>query len=419
MKSGKQTKFIWIFLINLLCCHFLQAQETEGLFLKDWKSNCTVWFKHTFTEDSVTWSGACENNLASGYGTMKGFTKGLQTSSYIGEMQNGKPHGKGLFTMGNNRKLEGNFSNGEPLFLSDECLKHLNKNSISETDSSEIYVGDNNLKQLYYHAVVPEGKIKGAVVLMPGTWETTEHLISSTQTLCELAYKNDLAVIALSINQRLTLTDAIVSVMNTMIGDAILKYSIPKDKIVIGGWSMGGLFSLRYTELANQDATKTVIHPAAVFSCDGPSDLINIYNKFQMKLRKYPDNSEAAYGIKDLEKYCGGSPDLVQEKYIYYSSFTYSKPDGGNAKYLIHTPVRIYNDLDANWWMENRGLDMYYMNGLDQTAMIQLLNDMGNKKAEFINSYQKGYRIEGNRHPHSWSIVEPVDCMKWILDVLK
>ncbi|MBL0339898.1 MAG: hypothetical protein IPP71_02680 [Bacteroidetes bacterium] len=62
---------------------------------------------------------------------------------------------------------------------------------------------------------------------------------------------------------------------------------------------------------------------------------------------------------------------------------------------------------------------MYYMNGLDQTAMIQLLNDMGNKKAEFINSYQKGYRIEGNRHPHSWSIVEPVECMNWILDVLK
>jgi len=34
---------------------------------------------------------------------------------------------------------------------------------------------------------------------------------------------------------------------------------------------------------------------------------------------------------------------------------------------------------------------MYYMNGLNQTAMIQLLNDSGNKKAEFINAYQKGY----------------------------
>jgi hypothetical protein len=182
---------------------------------------------------------------------------------------------------------------------------------------------------------------------------------------------------------------------------------------------MGGLFSLRYTELANQDSTKTVVEPAAVFSCDGPSDLENIYNMFQMKLKKYPDNSEAAYGINELKKYCGGTPENVVEKYRYFSSFSHSLDDGGNAKYLISTPVRIYNDLDANWWMKNRGLDMYYMNGLDQTAMIQMLNDMGNNKAEFINAYQKGYRIEGNRHPHSWSIVEPVDCMKWILEILK
>jgi hypothetical protein len=61
---------------------------------------------------------------------------------------------------------------------------------------------------------------------------------------------------------------------------------------------------------------------------------------------------------------------------------------------------------------------MYDMNALDQSAMILLLNDMGNKKAEFINAYGKGYRIEGNRHPHSWSIVEPIGTINWILKCL-
>lgn len=61
---------------------------------------------------------------------------------------------------------------------------------------------------------------------------------------------------------------------------------------------------------------------------------------------------------------------------------------------------------------------MYGMNAPDQSAMILLLNDMGNQKAEFINASGKGYRIEGNRHPHSWSIAEPGDCMTWILDCL-
>lgn len=403
----------------LLRCLPLFSQDTEGSFLKDARTGCVVWFKIGFSEDSVTWSGSCTQGKAAGSGTMTGFTKGKKTSEYTGTMLNGKPNGPGVFTYGNNRRLEGNFSNGEPLFLKEECLKHLHKNIISESDSAGMYVGDNNQKQLYYHALIPDGKIQGALLLMPGTWETTEHLISSTQKLCELAYENHLAVLVLSINQRLALTDPTVALMNAMIRDGVERYHIPADKTVIGGWSMGGLFSLRYTELAYQDSTRTAVKPAAVFSCDGPCDLENIYRMFEMKLKKFPDNGEAAYGCNELKKYCGGSPDEVAEQYRYFSCYSHAMADGGNAKYLLKTPVRIYNDVDVNWWMDNRGLDMYSMNALDQTAMILLLNESGNKRASFINAFQKGYRIEGNRHPHSWSIVEPADCMAWILECIK
>jgi hypothetical protein len=89
--------------------------------------------------------------------------------------------------------------------------------------------------------------------------------------------------------------------------------------------------------------------------------------------------------------------------------------DGGNAKFLKETPIRVYCDVDPIWWMNNRGVDMYDMNALDQSAMILLLNEMGNKNAEFINAYGKGYRLEGNRHPHSWSILEPEGLIKWAL----
>lgn len=407
-----QSLLVFIFLTVVT-----NAQDSEGNFLKDNKTGCTVWFKRGFAEDSVCWSGSCKNGLASGNGQMFGFTHGKQTYSYTGEMQEGKAHGKGLFIFGNNRKLEGNFSHGEPLFLGKNYLKHLQKQLVSDSDSSNVYVSDNNKKQLYYHALVPQGKIKGALILLPGTWETTEHLISSTRTLHELAFKQNFIMLSLSINQRITLTEEIVITMNRMISDAITRYSIPKDKIVLGGWSMGGLFSLRYTELSNQDSGKTVIKPAAVFSCDGPSDLINIYQMFENKLKKFPDNSEASYGVNELKTYCGGTPDEARSTYIFYSVYTHSAKDGGNVKYLLKTPVRIYNDIDPNWWMQNRGLDMYSMNGLDQTAMIQWLNDKGNSKAEFINAYQKGYRIEGYRHPHSWSIVDPDECLQWILGI--
>lgn len=397
----------------------LYGQETEGKFLKDGKTGCTVWFKYYAPDDSVTWSGNCKNNMADGYGTMKGFSNGKETSRYTGIMLNGKPHGKGKLSFAPGRKLEGNFSYGEILNLKESCLKRLEKNTVVTADSANSYVGDNNAKQLYYHALIPNGKINGTVVLMPGTWETTEHLLSSTQKLCEMAFDNHLAVVVPSINQRLTLTDEVLNIMNTMFTHALSKYNLPKDKFVIGGWSMGGLFSLRYTEMANQNIGKTVIKPKAVFSADGPVDLETIYKNFQKKLKKNPNNNESAYGIREMEKHTGGTPAQSQSNYVSYSAFSLSQENGGNAQYLKNTPVRIYDDVDVNWWLDNRNVDMYDLNALDQSAMILQLKEMGNDKAEFINAFGKGWRIEGNRHPHSWSIVDATDCINWIIKCLQ
>src|SRR5690349_18866785 len=122
------------------------------------------------------------------------FTKGQPTAEYVGQMSNGKPNGDGVFTFGGGMKLEGSISTGEILNLRQDCLKRLQKQVVSVSGSFDYYIGDNGEKQLYYHAIIPPEKIKGAIVLLPGTWETTEHLISSTQQLCELSYDNNLAI---------------------------------------------------------------------------------------------------------------------------------------------------------------------------------------------------------------------------------
>lgn len=406
-------------LLSLSQPAIILAQESEGNYISDKKTGCKVWFRHTFAEDSVTWSGGCENGLAEGKGTMTGFTEGQPTSTYKGSMHAGKPHGQGDFTFWGDRRLKGNFDNGEPLFLEKTLRDRLVKVNISSQDSTAQYLGDNNQQQLYYHALIPDGTLKGAVILMPGTWETTEHLLSSMSRFCSLAWKNKLAVIVPSINQRLTLTEYTLQLMNSMFDDAISRFHLPAEKMVMGGWSMGGLFSLRYTEMSRQDAKLTRISPAAVFSCDGPCDLANIYNAFRLKINKNPGQNEPAYGMREMEKYCGGTPESAPDKYVWYSAYSHNAPDGGNARFLKQTPVRIYNDVDPVWWMQNRHVDMYDLNALDQTAMIQMLNDMGNKDAEFINAFGRGYRLEGNRHPHSWSTVDPDDCMTWILKHLE
>lgn len=391
------------------------SQETAGKFIKDQRSGCTVWFKHNFFEDSVTWSGGCKDGFATGNGTLIGYAQGEKTLEYVGEMQEGKPHGQGDLHFWGDRRLNGNFHMGEPLFLSDSVIGQLKKNIIRTTDSLNMYVADNNAADLYYHSIIPKGEIKGTVVLMPGTWETTEHLLSSMADFCELAVREKLAIMALSINQRLTLTQGTVDLMNEMFDHAKKTYKLP-DQFILGGWSMGGLFSIRYTELALASPLSTSIHPKAVFSCDGPCDLENIYNNFKRKYMKNPEQQEPIYGMRELEKYCNGTPETARENYQYFSIYSRADSLGGNARYLTQTPIRIYADIDPVWWMQNRHVDMYDLNGLDQSAMIQLLNDKGNTKAEFINNFQKGYRLEGNRHPHSWSIIEPHDCLTWVLN---
>lgn len=411
----------YISYFSLLIWHLnanAQNVQNNGKLLKDVKSSCSVWFNIHSAEDSITWKGDCKNGYAEGEGTLTAFSNGRFSSEFKGTMKNGKPEGNGILNLGNNRQLSGNFSNGEFLNLSVEYLPHLKRNVVDQTDSLDLYVGDNHSKQLYYHSLIPEDTVRGVLVLMPGTWETTEHLISSTRELSELGFRNKLAILYLSINQRLTLNENILNVMNSMFDDAIKKYHLPKDKFIIGGFSMGGLFSLRYSEYAFQNDLNTSIKPVAVFSCDGPCDLENIYLNFKKKLSMFPDAGEPAYGIRELEKYCGGSLDSVSRNYVFYSCYSNKLKDGGNAKYLINLPVRIYCDVDPNWWIDNRGVDMYDMNALDQSAMILTLRRMGNERAEFINAFGKGYRIEGNRHPHSWSIIEPESCIKWINECL-
>ncbi len=59
------------------------------------------------------------------------------------------------------------------------------------------------------------------------------------------------------------------------------------------------------------------------------------------------------------------------------------------------------------------------MNALDQSAMINYLRRLGNKDAEFINAFGKGYRLDGTRHPHSWSIVDAANCINWIKKIVE
>ncbi len=434
-------KYLFIF-FTFLSSLTLFAQQQTGGFVKDKKTGCRIWNENISPEDSISWAGGCKNKMADGFGTLSWYDEGQMVAQYIGMMQKGIPNGPGKYNydnghtaegnfvngelngygkyvIGPGRQLEGNFANGKFLNLDTSHLKKLQRRVIPIQDSTNIYVGDGYSNELFYYALVPLGMIKGTLVLLPGTWESPENVLSSNRQLVELAWKKNIAVIVPSLNQRLTLNQVVLDFLNGVFKDATDHYKLPKDKFVMGGFSMGGLMSVRYTEMALEDSSKTVIVPKAVYSVDGPADLESLYRNFQIKAEGSPPYSEARYGLMEFDRYLGGPPDSFHLQYVYYSIYSHREKNGGNARFLEHTPIRIYTDVDPNWWITNRKVDMYDLNALDQSAMILHLNKLGNRKAEFINAFGKGYRIEGNRHPHSWSIVDAEDCIKWIQDCLE
>lgn len=44
---------------------------------------------------------------------------------------------------------------------------------------------------------------------------------------------------------------------------------------------------------------------------------------------------------------------------------------------------------------------------------------MGNQEAEFIQTFQTGYRRNGQRHPHSWSIIDAEECVDWMKTLIE
>ena len=434
----RQSLLIPIFLIAFKCF----GQTQTGQFIKDKQNKCLVWASNFSDSLSISWNGDCRNGKANGTGSLIYYINNKEVAKYQGSVVNGNPNGQGKFIFPNGmiqegnfiegvlngqgrivfpdttKKLTGNFYDGEILNLDPKYLGNLKKNIISKNDSTDLYVNDRNQKDLFYFSLVPGKPIKAVLVLLPGTWDRAEYVLSNNKQISQLAFDNNIAILAPSVNQRLTLNSVVLNFLNSVFKDAIQNYGLPADKFILGGFSMGGLFSVRYTELAHQDSSKTIVKPIAVYSVDGPTDLENMYHLEERALEKSPNKTEATYVLNEFRKNIGGSPKENRKNYIYYSTFSKSEKDGGNAKFLKNVPIRIYNDVDVNWWLANRNTDLYGMNALDQSAMINFLHGIGNDKAEFINAFGKGYRLDGTRHPHSWSIVDAVDCVNWIRKII-
>lgn len=271
-----------------------------------------------------------------------------------------------------------------------------------------------------YIAVIPDTKpIKAFMFLLDGLGGSPQDILLQTEIPRYAAKQGILTILPIlktgslyfgvdSLSQK-SLKNQIKSVID--------KYHLQGKDFYIGGFSIGGSCAVKYAELAAKNNYTT--KPKAVFAVDPPLDWERFYNSAKRVVRLSDlskVNSEVTYMIDKIEKEMKGTPLTALENFYNISPYSFSDMTQRAVKNLIKTPIMLITEPDIQWWLSQRGYGISDLNIIDITEMINELRKLGNSKAVLVTTTNKGYRKPDNkRHPHSWSIADPVTLTKWLL----
>lgn len=268
----------------------------------------------------------------------------------------------------------------------------------------------------YYLAVKPtSGRIDTVLVLLPGYGQQPESIFSETK-LHIVGQSNNILTIGFAEGPKLYADEKVQDAFTKVLKDIVKRYGVDKNQFVIGGFSAGGAVALRYVELCIQFPEKFPIDPKGVFTVDAPIDIFwtwdNLEKNFENKYNEVAVQ-EAEWVMNEIKKDHGVPMENV-DYYKKINAFAMDKQYGENEKWLKNIAVRTYHDLDVAWRLNNRNQTVNQQNFLVTSELINRLLLMGNQRAEFMQSLDTGYRSDGTKHPHSWSIVDEKECIDWI-----
>ncbi|WP_346318036.1 hypothetical protein [Chitinophaga sp. YIM B06452] len=283
-----------------------------------------------------------------------------------------------------------------------------------------VYLDKKDSTSNMYIAVIPEAKpVKALMILLDGFGTAPEDVRQQTELPRYAAQQGILTIIPLLKTGPLYFgTDAASQQsLKEQIGEAVARYQVQGKDLFIGGFSIGGACAVKYAELAVKE--NYPVKPKAVFAVDAPLDWERFYHSAKRVVRLSDParvNPEVTYMIDRIEKEMKGTPQTALENFYNNSPYSYSDSTQRAVKTLVNTPLMLITEPDIQWWLSQRGYDYSYINVTDHAAMINELQRLGNKNAVLVTTENKGFRKPDNkRHPHSWSIVDPEQLVKWLM----
>lgn len=266
------------------------------------------------------------------------------------------------------------------------------------------------------------GNPSGVLVLLPGYGSDASELRTASTLIDRLTKSRIAAVVLVPSQPTLFFDEASVKSLDAAVAGLLHSLSQSSRKTVIGGLSAGGTGAVQLAERCAVTSCTLGGQLAGVFAVDSPLDLERIWRGETLTIQRASPQSNTAESkllLDGIRAVTGGSPGQVPRSFATHSPFTAFSANGGKAASLRKTPVRMYTEPDVSWWIDNRGLDYYAMNSVDAAALVNQLRILGNKDAQLVTTSGRGFRPDGSRHPHSWSIVDQADLARWVAMILQ
>lgn len=289
--------------------------------------------------------------------------------------------------------------------------------SISEKENKKATLSYEYLEIIEedYEISKPQHRGNTTLVLFGGFPENATDIKREFDFL-EVAKKKNIAILYLNYNRKLWMTEIEKVELTKSINSIFSSNNLPTENVHIGGFSSGGNISLLLSDYLI--SSKSKIQPKGIFIVDSPVDLLELYRLSERNLKSNFSQSliQEAKWLMGLFIEEFGLPEKGISKFEEYSPYISEKNNISNLSSLDGLKIRFYSEPDTLWWKENRNNEPTDLNAhWIEKLSTELSEKLPNSNVEFIITKNKGYRANGERHPHSWSIIDKVDLLNWIL----
>jgi hypothetical protein len=255
---------------------------------------------------------------------------------------------------------------------------------------------------------------KAILILFPCYPCDIEHTKTEAAFLKDIE-KEGISTLLLDYNRKLYLTEVEKEEYAKTLNTIFIENNIKKENIFMGGFSSGGNVAILLSSYLIK--TENPIQPKGLIAVDSPIDLEELYKGAKNDVKKNKDADAVAEGkfLIDLLGKEIGTPKENIEKYKSFSPYLISSNSTEHIKYLKNIKVRLYCEPDLEWQLKNKDRKYEDLNAFKLEKAYHSLLKLGNQQVELIKTTGRGIRANGQKHPHSWNIVERENLIQWIL----